>query len=69
MQGGIDKATTTDYMQCVVSLKKATIQIQISALIQTTYCISLKFIIAFERRMRKKHSCIHMGDEEKLLII
>ena len=33
--------------------QKATIQIQISALIQTTYCGALKFIIAFERRMRK----------------
>ena len=33
--------------------KKATIQIQISALIQTAYCSALKFIIAFERRIRK----------------
>ncbi len=38
-----------------VSPKKVTIQIQVSALIQTTYCSALKFIIAFERRMRKNH--------------
>ena len=38
-------------MHNVLNPKKATIQI--SALIQTTYCSSLKFIIAFERRMRK----------------
>ena len=39
--------------------KTATFQIQISAVIQTTYCIFLKFITSF----------IHMGDEIKLLII
>ncbi len=44
-----------------------TFQIQISALVQTTYCISFKLIIAFERRKRK--SFIHMGVEEKPLII
>ena len=52
-----------------VSPKKATIQIQISALIQTTYCSALKFIITFERRMHKNTQFVHMGREEKLLII
>ena len=29
------------------------VHVQISALIQTTYCCSLKFILAFQRRIRK----------------
>ncbi len=36
----------------ILDPKEKTTQIQISALIQTTYCSCLKFIIAFERRMR-----------------
>ena len=36
---------------CAECPKRATIQIQISALIQTTYCSALKFFIAFERRV------------------
>ncbi len=39
------------YYSCVP--QKATIQIQIRGLIRTTYCGALKFIIAFELRMRK----------------
>ncbi len=50
-------------------LKKASIQSQISELIRTTYCSSFKFIIAFERQMRKTHDLIHMGDKEKPIII
>ena len=52
-----------------VSPKRLSFQFQISALIQTTYCSSLKFIIAFERRIYVR-TCIvliHMGDEKKLL--
>ena len=33
----------------------APFQVQIGAVIQTAYCSSSKFIIAFERRMRKNH--------------
>ena len=50
-----------------VSQKKATIQIQISALIQTTYCSALKFINAFEHECTKTHNFIHMGHEQKLV--
>ncbi len=38
---------------CVPEKAIPCIQIQISALIQTTYCSALKFIIAFELQMRK----------------
>ncbi len=36
-----------------VSQKRLPLQIQINALIQTTYCGSLKLIVSFERRMNK----------------
>ena len=48
-------------IQYRVSPKKATIQTQISALIQSTYCSALKFIIAFERRMRKTTQFYTLG--------
>ena len=47
--------------------KKATIQI--SALIQTTYCSALKSLSLLNYECVKTHSFIHMRHKEKLLII
>ena len=52
----------------IVSWDMATFQIPISALIQTTYCSVLKFIITLVNdECVKTQFYTHMGDEEKLL--
>ena len=58
-------------MQGVPRKQATAFQNKISALIHATYCSSLKFIIALERRMREntQFKVIHKGDEERLLII
>ncbi len=54
-------------MYSVSQEKEATIQIQISALTQTSYCNAFKFIIAFKLRVRKNTQFYTHEDEEKLL--
>ena len=57
-------------VNCRVPPKRLRFQIRINALIQTTYCIVLwNSLTLLNDECTKTHSFIHMGDEEKLLII
>ncbi len=64
----IQSPTVVTYSTSTGLPKKATIQIQISALIQT-YCSALKLLSFLNKECVKTHSFIHMGHEEKLVII